>query len=450
MNRIKVGVCLAVVAACLTAVAPVAKEQDKKKGESIAITNVRIFDGDRMIPDGTVIITGQTITYVGTNATKIPDGAQVIDGTGKTLMPGMIDGHAHDWGWGVERALVFGVTTELEMFGDGPTAQYIRNQEAVDGAPQWASLVTAGTLATVPGGHGTQYGLAIPTLTQPSDAQPWVDGRLAEGSDFIKIALEDGSPYRFPTPWPTLDRATMAAVIDAAHARKKLAVAHISEESYARWAIEENVDGLVHIFQDAPATPGFAALAAQRKVFVVPTLSVLESTTGVASGQSLTTDPRLAPYLTAEEIENLRASFRNWGGLSLAPALTTVAELHAAGVPILAGTDVANPGTAWGVSMHREIELLVSAGLSPLAALRSATSVAADAFELKDRGRIKQGLRADLLLVNGNPENDITNTRDIARVWKLGHEVVRTPVGGAPSLAMKRAFQEARAHAHLH
>ena len=140
----------------------VAKEQDKKKGESIAITNVRIFDGDRMIPDGTVIITGQTITYVGKNATKIPDGAQVIDGTGKTLMPGMIDGHAHDWGWGVERALVFGVTTELEMFGDGPIAQYIRDQEAVDGAPQWASLVTAGTLATAPGGHGTQYRPADP------------------------------------------------------------------------------------------------------------------------------------------------------------------------------------------------------------------------------------------------------------------------------------------------
>ena len=100
--------------------------------------------------------------------------------------------------------------------------------------------------------------------------------------------------------------------------------------------------------------------------------------------------------------------------------------------------------------MHREMELLVSAGLSPLEALRAATSAPADAFELKDRGRIRKGLRADLMLINGNPEGDITTTRDILRVWKLGAEVVRTPVGGAPSLAMQRAFEQARAHAHAH
>ena len=100
-------------------------------------------------------------------------------------------------------------------------------------------------------------------------------------------------------------------------------------------AIEENVDGLVHIFQDAMPTAGFAALAAQRRIFVVPTLTVLESAAGIGSGESLTTDPRLAPYLTAEEIANLRAYFPNKGGVTLDPALTTVAELHAAGVPII-------------------------------------------------------------------------------------------------------------------
>jgi imidazolonepropionase-like amidohydrolase len=448
MIRLKVVLGLAALATCLTVVAPVAKEH---ADSVVAITNVRIFDGEQMIPDGTVVISGRTISHVGKEK-KIPPDAEVIDGAGATLLPGLIDSHAHDQGFGVERALVFGVTTELEMFGDTEVARFLREQEEANGAPRWASLITAGILATAPGGHGTQFGWAIPTLTAPDQARGWVDDRLAEGSDFIKIVLEDGSPFGYRVPFPTLDRPTFAAVVDAAHRRHKLAVAHISEESYAMLAIEENVDGLVHIFTDTMPTPEFVQLAAARKVFVVPTLTVNESATGVGSGDSLTTDPRLAPYLTPEEIANLRDHFPNFGGLTLDPARAAVAELHAAGVPILAGSDTPNPGTAWGVSMHREMEMLVDAGLSPIEALRAATSAPADAFRLKDRGRIKEGLRADLVLVNGDPGVDITSTRDILRVWKLGNEFVRTPVPpGVTSVAMARRFEVGRAlagHAH--
>jgi len=441
MLRVKVVLCLTVLAACLSVVVPVAKEHEET---SVAITNVRIFDGDQMIPDGTVVITGRTISHVGKEK-KIPEGAEVIDGAGATLLPGLIDSHAHDSGFGVERALIFGVTTELEMFGDTEVARFIREQEAVDGAPMWASLITAGILATAPGGHGTQYGLPIPTLTSPDQAQGWVDDRIAEGSDFIKIVLEDGSPYGFRVPFPTLDRATFAGVVDAAHRRHTLAVAHISEQSYAMLAIEENADALVHIFTDVMPSSEFIELAAARKVFVVPTLTVTESTAGVGSGESLTYDPRLTPYLTPEEIDNLRAHFPNRGNLTMDGARAAVAGLHAAGVPILAGTDTPNLGTAWGVSMHREMEMLVDVGLTPIEALRAATSVPADAFRLKDRGRIKTGLRADLILVSGDPEIDITTTRDIVRVWKLGNEVVRTPVSGTTSVAMQKRFELGRA-----
>jgi len=331
------------------------------------------------------------------------------------------------------------------MFGDTEVARFIREQEAVDGAPMWASLITAGILATAPGGHGTQYGLPIPTLTSPDQAQGWVDDRIAEGSDFIKIVLEDGSPYGFRVPFPTLDRATFAGVVDAAHRRHTLAVAHISEQSYAMLAIEENADALVHIFTDVMPSSEFIELAAARKVFVVPTLTVTESTAGVGSGESLTYDPRLTPYLTPEEIDNLRAHFPNRGNLTMDGARAAVAGLHAAGVPILAGTDTPNLGTAWGVSMHREMEMLVDVGLTPIEALRAATSVPADAFRLKDRGRIKTGLRADLILVSGDPEIDITTTRDIVRVWKLGNEVFRTPVSGTTSVAMQKRFELGRA-----
>jgi imidazolonepropionase-like amidohydrolase len=131
----------------------------------------------------------------------------------------------------------------------------------------------------------------------------------------------------------------------------------------------------------------------------------------------------LAPYLTPEEIGSL---------LTPAPpslltlqnvefAKESVRRLHEAGVPILAGTDAATHG----VSLHRDLELLVDAGLEPVDALVAATSAAADAFGLTDRGRIAPGLRADLLLVQGDPTADIKATRKLRRIWKAGVEVDR-------------------------
>ena len=105
-------------------------------------------------------------------------------------------------------------------------------------------------------------------------------------------------------------------------------------------------------------------------------------------------------------------------------------------MPILAGTDAPNPGTAHGASIHRELELLVQAGLSPAEALAAATSTPARIFGLKDRGRIAPGLRADLVLVKGDPTADITASRDILRVWKIGQEVPR-PKAAATAAAAK-------------
>lgn len=100
-------------------------------------------------------------------------------------------------------------------------------------------------------------------------------------------------------------------------------------------------------------------------------------------------------------------------------------QLKAARVPILAGTDAPNPGTLHGASIHRELELLVKAGLTPVEALTAATSAPAAQFRLSDRGRIEPGRRADLLLVKGDPTTDIKATRSIARVWKGGVTVDR-------------------------
>src|SRR6185503_19973941 len=205
----------------------------------------------------------------------------------------------HAWGDALERALTFGVTTELDMFTDFNFARKMREEQAKHGAPNRADLYSAGTLATAPGGLGTEYGFKIPTLTKPEEAQDWVDARLAEGSDYIKIIVEDGSPYGMKTL--TLDRATVEALIAAAHKRGKLAVVHVSTEAGAEMAIASQADGLVHIFTDRAPEPGFISLVKRHKAFVTPTLTVVESTTGTASGKALPDDPRLAPYLQAEE-----------------------------------------------------------------------------------------------------------------------------------------------------
>ncbi len=97
-------------------------------------------------------------------------------------------------------------------------------------------------------------------------------------------------------------------------------------------------------------------------------------------------------------------------------------------MPILAGSDAPNPGTAHGASLHRELELLVAAGLSPTQALTAATWAPVNAFRLKERGRIAQGQRADLVLVKGDPTQDVTATRDILKVWKVGQEIPRPKV----------------------
>ena len=95
-------------------------------------------------------------------------------------------------------------------------------------------------------------------------------------------------------------------------------------------------------------------------------------------------------------------------------------QLVRAKAVVLAGTDSPAPGTAYGVALHGELELLVKDGMSPVQALASATSVPAKVFHLNDRGVIKPGTRADLLLVEGDPTKNILDTRKIVAVWKRG------------------------------
>ena len=411
-------------------------------GNSFVVRKARVFDGHKVIDQTDVWVEDGKIKAIGTNL-KTPSDIKTIDAAGDTLLPGLIDSHTHAWGSALKEAEIFGVTTELDMFTDVKYMQQIKKEQADGKDLDLADLRSAGTLATAPGGHGTEYGITIPTLSSPNEAQAWVDARIAEGSDYIKIVIDDASAYG--SHRPTLDNATLKALIDAAHKRGKIVVVHIGTQKDAREVIEAGADGLAHLFADSAPEPDFAKLVAAHHAFVIPTLSVLESVSGASGGHFLATDPRLAPYLTGDDTSNLKRSFPKFStALDEKYAEQTVAQLKAAHVPILAGTDAPNPGTSHGVSIHRELELLVRSGLTPQEALAAATSIPAKTFHLDDRGVIAPGKRADLLLVKGDPAQDITATRDIVSVWKLGVEDDRTTYRAS----IEKAKQEAETAAH--
>ena len=128
-----------------------------------------------------------------------------------------------------------------------------------------AELRFGGYGVTTPDGHCTKFGFEVPTLTQPSEAQAFVDARIAEGSDYIKIIYDDGRAYGID--FKTISKETLAAAVEAAHQRAKLAIVHIGTLQDAREAIEAGADGLAHLFVDRKPDPDFASLLASRGAF---------------------------------------------------------------------------------------------------------------------------------------------------------------------------------------
>jgi imidazolonepropionase-like amidohydrolase len=383
------------------------------------VEGVRLFDGDSVLAATNVVVRSGKVAAIGG---ELPTGLPVVAGAGRTLLPGLIDAHTHSFGADtLERALDFGVTTHLDQFGAVTEAERLRAEQSAGSANSRADLLSAGTLVTRAGGHGTQFGLPIPTLESPADADAFVAARLAEGSQWIKLVVEDG--HELGLDLPTLDAETVRAVVVAAHARGALVVAHVHARDAAAMAVDAGIDGLVHTVIDAPFGPELTAKMVERGVFVVPTLSVLAGLGGAevaGAGPSLARDRRLAPWLRDGELANLKRGLglEALGGFAVAAA--TVGELRRAGVTLVAGTDVGNPGTTAGASLLGELELLVGAGLTATEALRSATGLAASSFKLSDRGRIAVGQPADMVLVAGDPSADITALRELAVVWKGG------------------------------
>ncbi|GHV02755.1 imidazolonepropionase [Campylobacterota bacterium] len=415
---------LAVIVAVLTACN---SKTGNAENQITAIINAKIFDGERVIDDTTVVIKGKNIESVGG---EIPEGAAIIDAAGKTLLPGLIDSHTHTDMDGLKDALKFGVTTELEMNGAWSAGE----RKKVANSSDMADLRSSGMGITSKGGHPSQYQhssenlliryfFSFPSASTPEEAVKLVNKRVKEGADYIKIFIESGDNIGYPG-LPVLDDAALQAAIDEAHRHDKLTIAHVTTAADTERAVAAGIDALGHLFFDNQPSEQLVADISKNGVFVIPTLVTLSTAFGNDAAW-LAADERVSSRLGKEWLDSLSESMNVYPEGKMENAYTAVMTLRNAGVDILAGSDVSEPipglgGLARGASLHHELQLLVEAGFTPAEALRAATSVPAKRFRLDDRGRIAAGLRADLLLVDGDPLVNISDTLNISAVWRSG------------------------------
>lgn len=366
----------------------------------IAIINARVFDGETISYPRTVVIDGSRISYesIDSNADTI------IDGHGCTLLPGLIDCHVHiDTVNKLASCAGYGVTTVCDM-ACWPMDKYIKLHSA-DGPTAWlgAGLPAFAERST----HGTLMKLVGVGMEQAihsaEDAVRFVDARVEDGVDYIKIIADT----------PGIEQEHLNTIQEEAKRHGKMTIAHTAHyEAFPR-GLNARFDILTHVPLDRALNAGIVDKMIIQKTIAVPTLTMMEV---------------------------FSRSWIMWllkGNMNFQMALDSVTVMHRAGVPILAGTDAnSNPGMSVekGKALHHELELLVRAGLSPTEALRSATSLAAKHFHLHDRGRILPGLRADLVLVEGNPTEDIHATQKIKNIWSAGKEVV--PAQGTGCMIM--------------
>ncbi|CAK4032004.1 hypothetical protein CBER1_02356 [Lecanosticta acicola] len=403
---------------------------------SFLIQDVRIFDGEKTIDNGSVLVEDGNISQVSSGPVAF-DG-KTYSKPGHTLFPGMIDTHIHaDSGNEVAlpQSLRFGVTTVCDMHNEWYNIQKLRRQRE---GGDCADVKTTSFAATIDGGWPAPIVLmhadtpenraeiaTWPKLTDAHSGRQYVQDRVAEGVDYIKLMHESGTVMGQKFPKPTLE--LQRAVIAEAHRNNLLVVAHATCLPDTLEVLHAGVDGLTHTFIDQPPTPELIAAYKKNDAHCNPTLACMGSgtTEGRATQEKYAHDPRVQHLLDGKSKASmcLCMQFAQTSGATCEHAFETVRRLKRAGVTILMGSDAAGPavGTAWGLTAHQELSLFVEqCGFTPEEALRAATALPAKRFGFTDRGLVKEGLRADLVLVEGNPLEEIDHTLNLRGVWSEG------------------------------
>jgi imidazolonepropionase-like amidohydrolase len=386
------------------------------------VKNARVFDGERVHDNAQVAVEHGIIRAVGRDLSTFAH-LPAIDGTGATLLPGLIDAHVHVRSADdLRQALSFGVTTTLDMGATIEPRALFSLRDTARTATDMADLRTSGFFATAPRGDAPpdpRASVIVPPVATAEEATQFVTDRRREGADYIKIML---GGVRAARGLPNLDEPRVKALVAAAHANQMLAVAHVETLEDVALALSAGIDGLVHVWRQGGANSEMAERVAKQGVFVGATLSIPD---GFApeTRAALVADPRFGASDRVKR--HLTRTFSVPGRPNLEGNVAATRSLHQAGARFVVATDASdgNPAT-FGVAVPRELELRQRAGIPTLQLLTAATAAAADAFRLHDRGRIVAGHRADLLMVRGDPTSDILATRDIVRVWRSGVEFV--------------------------
>jgi imidazolonepropionase-like amidohydrolase len=461
--RPSIAVVIFVLAAACAREAPLVS-RPPGTGRSLVVRNVRVFDAPRAaLLEGlrdVVVREGRiaAIAPPGLPASGLPE----IDGHGGTLLPGLVDVHAHtgstpnppwritllpDVDENLAAFLYAGATTALDLGNLSPAVFRVRDRVA-SGTQLGPRLYAAGPVFTAPGGHPAEVLRAwlpwylrwyvLPRATRevatPDEARRAVAALLPERPDVLKLAIDGGARDDVPRLAPE----TIAAITAAGHGAGVRSIAHIGSSAEAVDAVRGGVDALAHApWREELSDVAVATIAAAR-VPVVVTLAIWDLSAVVRTRASdfLPIEREVArPAAVAALLapppapDAATAAFLRAAAGAHDARRRNVAKLRAAGVPVLAGSDASNPGQFPGAGLHLELAKLVEAGLTPGEALRAATWENARflAGEGADFGEIAVGKRADLVLVAGDPTERIGDLGRITHVLLDGTALVRRP-----------------------
>lgn len=439
-------VALLALAACSHEPLLVSRPTDAAR--SFVIRNVRVFDAPRatlLAGVHDVVVRGGRIAGIASPGVPAP-GLREIDGAGGTLLPGLIDIHAHtgtssdppgkvtlpDIPGNLAAFLYAGVTTVLDLGSLTPDV-FRERAKVTEGKELGPRLYAAGPMFTAPGGHPAEILRAslpwylrwyvVPKATRevatPAEARDAVAALLPERPDMLKIAVDTGTGEV-----PRLSLETIAAITDAGHKAGVRTMAHIGNSAEAADAIRGGVDALAHApWREEITDEAVAIIAAARKPVVV-TIAIGDLLEGPRNDylpiEREVATPKLLDALAVPSTfgGEMGEKFRREVVAAHAARRRNVAKLRAAGVTILAGSDACNPGDLPGAGLHLELTRLVEAGMPPGEALRAATWENARflAGENADFGTVADGQRADLVLVAGDPVAQIGDLGKIAQV----------------------------------
>lgn len=419
------------------------------------IEGATVIDGvsGQPIQDAVVVISSTTIQSIGTRGSvPIPDGAERIDAAGKTIIPGLFAMHTHvAMGEGMERNprfynreriqrdanayLYYGVTHVLSLGMDlEPMLGFLADQQA--GGTSGARLHSSGIGFAAEGGFEPGGFADVNRPTTVAEAQEMVRREIEDKNvDAIKLWVDDvrGSV-------PKLDPEIYGAIIEYARMQNIPVFAHMRNLEDGKELIRRGVTALVHTPPEVDEE--ILQLASDRGVAMMPTLTGAYGARAYAEGASFLSDPGLPHLFPASVLETLgsaeyQARIADNTNLDEARAeydraSEYVAKAAEAGIPFLIGSDSGPPSRFPGFWEHREVELLVRAGLTPMQAIQAATINSARVLRVdRQYGSLEAGKVADLIILNADPLTDITNSRRIDSVWMNGKQVDRNSLGMA-------------------